>query len=215
MANSGTASALNLRPDFDELSLEEQVNLVRRAWQDPIPRLLIFDSCEEETLFTAWRPLHGGCSLLVTTRLGRWSPTLGLTLLALETIKRATSIQLLQSFRPDLTSEEGNKIAEALGDLPLALHLAGSYLNTYRYDITPQDYLAQLGNSPDQNLLGHPSLQGIGTDHSPTEHQLNLKKTFSLGLEQLDPSQERDILAKDLLARAAYFAPGEPPNLNV
>ena len=35
-------------------------------------------------------------------------------------------------------------LAEKLGDLPLALHLAGSYLRTYRAEISLGDYVAEL-----------------------------------------------------------------------
>src|SRR5437588_11615943 len=41
---------LELRPDFAEIELEEQLALVLGAWQSELPRLLVFDNCEEETL---------------------------------------------------------------------------------------------------------------------------------------------------------------------
>ena len=39
-------------------------------------------------------------------------------------------------------------IANELGRLPLALHLAGSFLRHYWEDVTPGDYLAELEATP-------------------------------------------------------------------
>jgi len=53
-----------------------------------------------------------------------------------------------------------------LGDLPLALHLAGSYLLAYRAEVNLDDYLAELGpagGDPTRSLLGE------GLD-SPSPH---------------------------------------------
>ena len=49
---------LNLQPTFNSLPLAEQVALVQRAWQEPTPRLLIFDNCEDEELLTTRRCLQ-------------------------------------------------------------------------------------------------------------------------------------------------------------
>jgi hypothetical protein len=96
------------------------------------------------------------------------------------------------------------QIAGQLGDLPLALHLAGSFLARYRHVVSPAAYLAQL-QAPD--LLKHRSLQG--GDFSPTGHVQHVARTFALSYERLDPEGEVDALALGLLARAARFAPGE------
>ncbi|MCB0182462.1 MAG: tetratricopeptide repeat protein, partial [Anaerolineae bacterium] len=98
-------------------------------------------------------------------------------------------------------------IASELGDLPLALHLAGSFLAHYQRRVTPADYLAQLQAA---NPLNHPALQGRGAAASPTGHELHVAKTFTLSFDQLDSADPIDALARHLLARAACFAPGEP-----
>jgi hypothetical protein len=53
LAACGGAGGMQLHPDFHALPLEEQVRGVQRAWQSPIPRLLVFDNCEEQGLI-AW-----------------------------------------------------------------------------------------------------------------------------------------------------------------
>ena len=40
----------DIRTDYVTLDLETQVRLVLAAWQSPLPRLLVFDNCEEPTL---------------------------------------------------------------------------------------------------------------------------------------------------------------------
>jgi len=61
-------AGLGLRDDFEQLPLEQQVQLVAAAWHGPLPRLLIFDNCEDEALVEAWRATTGGCRVLITSR---------------------------------------------------------------------------------------------------------------------------------------------------
>ena len=114
-------------PELAERPLEERVQRVRDAWQGAVPRLLVFDNCEEEALLDAWRPASGGCRVLVTSRRSHWSPTLGVTTFPLDLLPRPDSVELLRRYRPDLAADDHglDAIAEELGDLPLALHLAG------------------------------------------------------------------------------------------
>lgn len=100
-------------------------------------------------------------------------------------------------------------LAAELGDLPLALHLAGSFLERYAEapDGQPAVYLEALRQG---GLLQHPSLQGRFAGLSPTSHEAHVGRTFALSLEKLHPEDETDALALALLARAAWFAPGEP-----
>src|SRR5215470_16624141 len=120
-------------PGFEARSVEERVRLAKDAWQSPTPRLLVFDNCEEEGLLDAWRPPSGGCRVLVTSRRSQWSPTLGVTALPLDLLPRPDSVELLRRYRPDLAAGDPrlDAIAGRLGDLPLALHLAGRYLLAY------------------------------------------------------------------------------------
>ncbi|MCU0838749.1 MAG: tetratricopeptide repeat protein, partial [Rhodospirillales bacterium] len=97
-------------------------------------------------------------------------------------------------------------IAAELGDLPLALHMAGSYLKRYRHVATPAAYLAEL-QAP--GLLDHRSLTGA-LEHSPTKHEQHVARTFALSLDKLDAADPVDARARALLDRAAFFAAGEP-----
>jgi tetratricopeptide (TPR) repeat protein len=116
------------------------------------------------------------------------------------------SVSLLQKYVPDSSQAEAEAIAAELGNLPLALHLAGSFLERYQGVVSPEDYFDQLKKQG----LKHPSLTGRGIQYSPTEHELNVARTFALSHEKLDAANEVDAIALALLTRAACFAPGEP-----
>ncbi|HEV7666907.1 MAG TPA: FxSxx-COOH system tetratricopeptide repeat protein [Thermoanaerobaculia bacterium] len=203
--------ALGLHSGFDTLTSEQQVRLVETAWQSPLPRLLIFDNCEEEELLRRRRPSFGGARVLVTSRKAEWDAALNVKTVPITTLPRPVSIELLRRFRPEVPADDSvfGSIAEELGDLPLALHLAGSFLKTYRSTTfgEPGKYLEALR---EPNLLDHPSLMGKGAGASPTGHSADVGRTFALSFERLDPTKATDATAIRLLVRAAWFAPGEP-----
>ncbi|MCA9997571.1 MAG: hypothetical protein KDE56_17550, partial [Anaerolineales bacterium] len=201
----GSERGLGLYQDAERLTQSDQVARVLKAWQEPIPRLLIFDNCEDEALLTQWLPVTGGCRILMTSRRGVWSPQLGVMPLPLNHLERLNSVQILQKLVIGLETATADEIAETCGDLPLALYLAGSFLRRYR-QISPAHYLRQLR---DIGLLSHPSLQGRGTTHSPTGHELSIARTFALNFERLDANDETDGMALRLLACAIAFAHGD------
>jgi hypothetical protein len=150
--------------------------------------------------------------VLVTSRRQTWSKALGVQALPLGVLSRPESIELLRKFRPDLQAGDPNldAIARELGDLPLALHLAGSYLESYANDPTfgsPADFLAELRSA---RLLQHPALQGIDATPSPTNHDLHVGRTFAMSYGRLEADDPTGRAAAALLHRAAFFAPGEP-----
>jgi Domain of unknown function (DUF4062)/Tetratricopeptide repeat len=211
IAACASSGAVGLEADVSGRPLEERVKLVVGAWQGAVPRLLVFDNCEEESLLEAWRPTSGGCRVLVTSRRAHWSPTLGVTALPLDLLPRLDSVRLLRRYRPDLAADDPglDAIANKLGDLPLALHLAGRYLLAYRSEVGLDDYLAELA---EPELIRHASLLGDDLDEapSPTRHVQSLAQTFALCLSRLDREREVDRVAIALLARMACMAPGEP-----
>jgi tetratricopeptide (TPR) repeat protein/transcriptional regulator with XRE-family HTH domain len=202
--------ALGLAAGVEGLSLEERLELVNVAWRSPMPRLLVFDNCEDEALLEAWRPPSGGCRVLVTSRRPLWSPTLGVTALPLDLLPRRDSVELLRRYLPDLPRDDLglDAVASALGDLPLALHLSGSYLRAYRAEMSLREYLVELSRP---EVLRHASLLGGGLEDSPspTHHVQSLAQTFALCLGRLDQAREVDRTALALLARMACLAPGE------
>ncbi|HEX6289427.1 MAG TPA: helix-turn-helix transcriptional regulator [Herpetosiphonaceae bacterium] len=207
VAACGGGAGMALSPEFDTLPLDTQVQRVRAAWKEPIPRLLVFDNCEDEALLDEWRPPHGGCRVLITSRRRHWDLALGVQPVALDVLPRADSLVLLRQFRPDLREHDADlaAIAETLGDLPLALHLAGSFLAKYRHAVTPAQYRARL-HTP--TILDDRSLRAAGL--SPTQHVQHVTRTFEQSFARLDPADPTDALARTLLTHAACCAPGEP-----
>jgi tetratricopeptide (TPR) repeat protein/serine/threonine protein kinase len=197
-------AAMDLRPDFDQLPLEERCQLVRAAWERGAPKLLIFDNCEDPALLAAWRPTHNSC-LLITSRRADWQKVERVQTLPLDVLRRAESIELLREHRPDADGPLLEEIAQEVGDLPLALHLAGSYLARYRQALDADHYLAQLRS---RTLLAHDSL--LSGSFSPTGHEQNVSRTIAVSFHRLNPSEALDQVALEVLARAACLAPGEP-----
>jgi tetratricopeptide (TPR) repeat protein/DNA-binding XRE family transcriptional regulator len=207
VAACGAAGFMELRGGFGDLRLEEQLALVRSAWQGTVPRLLVFDNCEDEALLARWRPPSGGSRVLVTSRRSSWDPALGVETLAVDAFSRAESLELLRGFRLDSDLYLAG-IAQELGDLPLALHLAGSYLDRYREEVHPEGYLTALRGA---RLLEHASLlESDAIDPSvPTRRLQGVARSFVLSYDRLDRRDDVDRVATALLERAAWFAPGE------
>ncbi len=201
----GSERGLGLFRETDNLRQADKIGRVVKAWQEPIPRLLIFDNCEEVELIQKWLPVTGGCSVLLTSRRADWIRDFNIVERPLPVLDADESIGLLQKLVPELAEEDAAQIAEELGYLPLALHLSGSFLRRYR-QITVDQYLTQLRDS---TLLDHPSMHGRGTDFSPTGHELDVARTFAINWDQLKTDDETDAIALKLLSCAAQFAPGE------
>jgi tetratricopeptide (TPR) repeat protein/transcriptional regulator with XRE-family HTH domain len=219
VAACGGAGGLDLRPDFAQLTLDQQVKLVRAAWEEPVPRLLVFDNCEDPKLVQRWRPERGGCRVLVTSQWLAWPHDIGSALLSLGLLTRAESVRLLRSYNPSasLSDELLTAVAVELDDLPLALHLAGSYL-AYGGDASaPERYLAEVRATLATTAPAadpHPSLAGIGPYGrlmaTPTGHRNHLDQTVALSVARLASSEPPNRTARAVLERAAWFAPGEP-----
>lgn len=192
-------------PGFDGLAFADQVARVRQVWQEPTPRLLVFDNCEDAALLRRYRPTSGGCRVLLTSRRAHWDAALGIHEQRIETLPRADSIALLRQFRPDLAANDADldALANDLGNLPLALHVAGSYLQRYQREVTPAAYRARLQSAPLQAFALRAAVE------TPTSHERDVALTFAASYTRLGDS-ETDRLALALLARFAHFAPGEP-----
>ncbi|MEM7111236.1 MAG: tetratricopeptide repeat protein [Chloroflexota bacterium] len=206
VAAIGGERGMGLYREAERLTLKDQVGRVQKAWQEAIPRLLIFDNCEDEALLTEWVPKTGGCHILLTSRRGQWSRELGVEKRPLTTFVQSESLSLLKQLVPKISEADAQSIAAELGHLPLALHLAGSFLNRYK-QINPASYLSQLQET---NLLSHPSLAGRGLTYSPTGHELNVARTFALSFKQLDADNPTAQVARRFLAAVICFVPGEP-----
>lgn len=137
---------------------------MRRAWGEPIRRLIVFDNLEEPRLLAEWRPAGGGARVLITTRRGVWAATSGVRAVPLPPLARPESLRLLLAPRhgdavevalaDPVVAAEADAICAQIGDLPLALALAGAYLEQ-----SPRLPLARYRARLEAELLAHPSLE--------------------------------------------------------
>ena len=198
--------AMGLSASFSALPLPDQIAWVRRVWAGPEARLIVFDNCEDPALLAEWRPPAGGARLLVTSRAGEWPAEAGVTVRRVSSLSRAQSLALLRAYLESVGREETDaalgRVAAEVGDLPLALGLAGHFLARYR-ETSLDGYLAELAAAIDLVPVGRNAVSATG-------HELSVWRTFTVSLERLRDDDPIDRLARALLARAACFAPGEP-----
>jgi tetratricopeptide (TPR) repeat protein len=191
-------------PGAAGLDFAGQVAAVRRAWQGPEARLLIFDNLEDPKVLQEWRPAGGGARVLITSRRQTWAATSGVQPLPLPPLARPASLGLLLGPRAmsrdttpaalladTATAADADGICEALGDLPLALAVAGAYL-----EATPSATLARYREQIEQAPLAR--LETDLEEALPTGHEPSILKTFALSYDKLDTGKLDDILARAL-----------------
>jgi tetratricopeptide (TPR) repeat protein len=155
--------------------------------------LLTFDNAEEPRDLRPYWPPGGGGHVLITSRNPNWAglaPTVPIGVLA-----RVEAIAFLKR-RAGLDEQAANALAEALGDLPLALEQAAAYLE--ETSTSPSDYLALLQvRGPDLFALGQPA----------TSEQ-TIATTWAVSLDRIRTTTP---VAEDLLALCAFLGPDDLP----
>lgn len=183
-------------PGWQALDFDARIAAAQHAWREPTMRLLVMDNLEDPKLLT-WRPTSGRTRVLLTTRRGVWSITSGVVRIPLSVLDRTNSMQLLLEPRArwlDLsvvnllanpnTAQASDAICDAVGDLPLALALAGAYLESHP-NVSVPHYQTRL----DEYALAHPSLDADLEEALPTAHTTSVVATIALSYDQLDPAQ--------------------------
>ncbi|MDF0593815.1 tetratricopeptide repeat protein [Methanotrichaceae archaeon M04Ac] len=189
--------------------LEERTNITLQAWKEAGPRLVIFDNVEDPALVQDWQPRLPKARLLFTSRSSDWPPGLDIEHHPLGVLPRSESLELLRKLADrlkDVTDEELDLVADRLGDLPLALDLAGNYLRS-RPTLSPKEYLMELDEAG-RSLLEHPAFSDW-VKHNPTKHSTSLVYTFALSWNQLTDGAT-DELAGRIFRACGYCAPNTP-----
>ena len=183
----------------------DQVAATLRAWQSDDPRLLILDNFEDIEFANAVlaRLSHSALHLLITSRRSDWSSALGLRRLPLDEFTPQESRDFLRKYLPEAreADEDLDVLAKYLGHLPLALELAGRYLES-QSRLKIRNYLAQL-----EEALEHPSMQNWKPERkSLTGHDLSLLQTFTLSWEKVkEPLAQRLFIAAGFCAANALI----------
>ncbi|MBN2045847.1 MAG: TIR domain-containing protein [Anaerolineales bacterium] len=191
--------AMDVRPWPEDVGSQAAATL--RRWSQGDPPLVVMDNIEELETAREWLHQLQNCRVLLTSRREDWPPDLGLKPHPLETLSRPQSLELLRKLAPrlkEVPDRDLEAIAERLGDLPLALDLAGRFL-ARRKSLSPKTYLEKLNQAP--NILEHATFT-TARGHSPTDHGTNLAKTFELNWETLAGK-----LPKKVFKTCGYCAP--------
>jgi len=158
--------------------------------------LLVFDNAEDPVTLIRNLPGSGG-HVVITSRNPSWQELA--TPVGVEVFDRSESITFLRNHVPQLTEGEAERIAQALGDLPLALAQAAAYLVDTA--AAAPDYLVLLAERTSELLD-----QGV-----PASYPVSLAASVEIALDRLAAQSPAALM---VLTVAAYLAP-EPIPLTV
>lgn len=167
---------------------------VRGGRQIPSNWLLVFDNAEDPKNVLPYLPTGGSGRILVTSRNSQW---LNLARpLEVDVFQREESIELLQRRGPDLSDGDADRLAHALGDLPLAIEVAAAW--RAETGMPADDYIHLLKEKQAEML----DLPG------PADYQKSVAAAWNLSLTKLETSNPA---ALRLLQVCAFFAPEPIP----
>ncbi len=186
-------------PDLEQLKDRAQAAeralslLVQVAADAGKPLLLIFDNLEDRALLRAWQPREHA-HVLITSRKSSWGG--GFVRVSVEPLRVDEAVTYLrrESGRTDLDDDDLTAVAEAVGQLPLALSHAAAYFDA-THTATAQSYLDRLS---------------YHMAHAPddAEYPVAAFATFREAIAQVEKAQPGAAAAVSL---AAFFAPDEIP----
>jgi len=132
-------------------------------------------------------PLTLGCDLLFTTRKHFQLP--GVSSQSVNILSSDAAYNLLKSYRVPQTFEEeyAKAICNAVGNLPLAIILAGAYLRDYRENISFADY----SNELKKKRLGSIDIGDMSEESLATRHVAAVKATLQSQWEMLKDENAR------------------------
>ncbi|MDH6214843.1 FxSxx-COOH system tetratricopeptide repeat protein [Streptomyces pseudovenezuelae] len=166
---------------------------VREALREGRPYdrwLLIFDNADSPEQVRHYFPPGGDGTILVTSRNRRWGQV-GRAL-EVDVFSREESKELLRRSGPPLEDGEADALAEALGDLPLALEQAAAW--RAETGMSASEYLRLFESKRVELLEVAP----------PPDYQLPVAAAWNVSLDHLET---RSPAALQLLQMCSYFAP--------
>jgi hypothetical protein len=152
--------------------------------------LLIFDNAESPEEVQRFFPRLGTGSIVVTSRNPLWTDVA--SGLRVDVFDRAESIELLRRRSPALRADDADRLAAALGDLPLAIELAAAYRAAT--EMTAAEYLEKLNES----------LTFFQDDDSEQDFPDFVAAAWNIALNAVE-SRDREALR--LLQVVAFLAP--------
>ncbi|MER5268409.1 FxSxx-COOH system tetratricopeptide repeat protein [Actinosynnema sp. NPDC002837] len=109
------------------VAVQQVLDALRSGNHHKIPTnwLLIFDNADSPDAVQQYLPTGGTGRILVTSRNSQWLSVA--RPLEVNVFQRAESVQLLRRRDPELGEEDADRLAQALGDLPLAIAQAAAW----------------------------------------------------------------------------------------
>jgi tetratricopeptide (TPR) repeat protein len=184
------AERLGLRPVNEAGSVLRAVLESLRVGVPFADWLLVFDNAEEPESIRSYFPVSGPGRILVTSRDARWATTV--RSLEVDVFSREESTRLLRRRGPELSENEAERLADVLGDLPLAVEQAAVWR-------------AETGMAAEQylRLLEEKRIDLLGLSR-PAGYQLPVAAAWNVALDRLEAGNPA---ALRLLQMCAFLAP--------
>ncbi|MEI5520496.1 FxSxx-COOH system tetratricopeptide repeat protein [Streptomyces brasiliscabiei] len=175
----------------DDMTLVSQETVRMLAEGTPTKRwILVFDNADNPEELTRFFPQGGGGHILVTSRNQTWEQR-GASL-PVDVFSRHESVEHLSRRAPGLSAEEADRVAEAVGDLPLAVVQAAAWLAETATPI--EEYLRQLNEQT----------AGVLDLNQPADYPQTVAATWNISISRL---RERSPASVRLLQLCAFMAP--------
>ncbi|GAA2539615.1 hypothetical protein GCM10010423_41760 [Streptomyces levis] len=176
--------------------------------QDRRPWLIIFDNAEKPGPLLHALPsgdLARNGHVLVTTRVSAWSGTAGV--MDLHEFSRQESVDLLMHRVPGTSAATAGRIAEQLGDLPLALEQAAGYMNFHH---TPADEYAALLSTRLEDMIARGELADRPAVVVSTLWQLSVRTLREQHPQAVELLQLCSLLAPEPIPLALFSGGPDP-----
>jgi tetratricopeptide (TPR) repeat protein len=152
--------------------------------------LLVFDNAETPETVRGYFPEEGTGKVLITSRNQEWNAIA--ESLEVDVFTRAESVRLLRRRNPNLPESDAERLADALGDLPLAIEHASAWLHAT--DMAVGDYLRTIRDKQEQLAE---------LDLAPG-YEMPVAAAANVALDRL---AEENLAALQLLQVCSFFAP--------
>ncbi|MEU6674360.1 FxSxx-COOH system tetratricopeptide repeat protein [Streptomyces sp. NPDC046925] len=156
--------------------------------------LLVFDNAENAETLAPFLPNSRLGTVLITSRNPHWENVA--RCLEVDIFERGESIKLLNKRGPELTEQDADELAEALGDLPLAIEQAAAWRAETGMPV--QEYLRLFKEKRSELLF----------ESAPYAYQQSIATAWNVSLDHVEQTNPEAI---QLLQVCAYLAPEPIP----
>jgi len=184
--------------DLPEKDAADQLLIIKalKQWLEQNPKwLLVFDNAKDRADVYDYIPQGKTGHVLITSRNANWREIA--TLLDVKVLERKESVDLLLKRTGYTDREAADTLADALGDLPLALEQAGAYMDATRRSLS--DYLKMFTDRKNElwDRAG-----------PPPDYPDTVATTWNIAFDEV---MQLSSAGADLLNLCAFLAPDDIP----